>query len=318
MRTWKVGQFTITEVQEFPIEIGLLDGLIAEATPEALRDIDWLYPGYLNEASQILADIHSFVIDTGEHVILCDAGCGNGKSYPMQPIWSHLNTPFLERLEQAGYARDDVDIILCTHAHLDHVGWFSMQDGSGRWVPTFPNARLIMVEDEYQRHLSQIVNEEESTTAAPVDDVDLIARAFLPDTAALSDQTKLIQQETFQPIVDAGRLELVPQNGDVVPGIRYEFSPGHTSHHHSVRLESDGELAFVTGDAFHHPIQIARPDWSSQGDWDGEVSARTRRGFLDEFAGTDVLFMGTHFCGIVCGYIVRDGAGFRLVDTKPA
>ena len=317
MRTWKVGQFKITEVQEFPIEIGLLDGLIAEATPEALRSIDWLYPDYLNEAGQILADVHTFVVDTGEHVILCDAGCGNGKSYPMQPIWSNLNTPFLERLEQAGYGRDDVDIILCTHAHLDHVGWFSMQDDSGAWVPTFPNARLIMVKDEYHRHLSQIVDVDEPTAAAPADDVDLIARAFLPDTSALSEQTKLIQQETFQPIVDAGRLELVPQNGEVVPGIRYEFSPGHTSHHHSVRLQSDGELAFVTGDAFHHPIQIARPDWSSQGDWDGKVSAQTRRRFLDEFAGTDVLFMGTHFCGTVCGYIVKDGEGFRLVDTKP-
>lgn len=321
MRTWKVGRFTITEVQEFPIEVGLLDGMIAEATPESLESIDWLYPDYINEHGQILADIHSFVIDTGEHVILCDAGCGNGKSYPMQPIWSNLNTPFLHRLEEAGYGRDDVDIILCTHAHLDHVGWFTVQDDDGRWVPTFPNAHLIMVRDEYERHLDQIVSEDEPAAAgsAPADDddVDLIARAFLPDTAALSDQTKLIQEETFQPIVDAGRLKLVPKNGDIVPGIRYEFSPGHTSHHHGVRLESDGQVAFVSGDAFHHPIQIARPDWSSQGDWDGKVSAQTRRSFLEEFAGTDVLFMGTHFCGLVCGHIVKDGEGFRLTESKP-
>jgi len=319
MRTWKVGQFTITEVQELPIEVGLLDGLIAEATPESLDGIDWLYPDFINEAGQILADLHSFVIETGEHVILCDAGCGNGKSYPMQPIWSNLNTPFLDRLQEAGYGRDDVDIVLCTHAHLDHVGWLTVQDDEGRWVPTFPNARLIMVRDEYERHLSQIVSQDEPSDLASADDddVDLISRAFLPDTTALSDQTKLIQEQTFQPIVDAGRLELVPKNGEIVTGIRYEFSPGHTSAHHSVRLKSDGEVGFITGDAFHHPIQIARPDWSSQGDWDGAVSAQTRRAFLEEFAGTDVLFLVTHFCGTVCGYIVADDEGFQLVDTKP-
>ena len=139
--------------------------------------------------AQIVADMHSFVIDDGEHVILTDAGCGNGKSYPMQPIWSNLDNPFLERLQKAGYGRNDIDTILCTHAHLDHVGWFSMRDEEGNWVPTFPNARLVMVRDEYERHLSQIVSSSEgddtsAVTAEDDDDVDLIARAFHPDTAA--------------------------------------------------------------------------------------------------------------------------------------
>ncbi|CND61880.1 beta-lactamase-like protein [Mycobacterium tuberculosis] len=322
MQTWQVGSFTITKVLEFPIQVGLLDGLIAQLTPETHREIDWLYPDYLNESGQIIADMHCFVIDTGEHVILTDAGCGNGKSYPMQPIWSNLDTPFLKRLEEAGYGRDDIDIILCTHAHLDHVGWFSMRDENGRWVPTFPNARLIMVRDEYERHLSQIVDPptaEGAGTAEAADDeeVDLIDRAFRPDTSALSDQTRLIQEESFQPVVDAGLLELVPIDGEVVPGVRYVSTPGHTAFHHSVRLESDGASAFVTGDAFHHPIQIARPDWSSQGDWDPEASSRSRLLALKSCAGTDVLFMGTHFAGLTAGYIVEDGEGFRLVDKAP-
>lgn len=320
MQTWQVGDFKITKVLEFPIQVGLLDGLIAQLTPETRHEIDWLYPDYLNEFGQILADMHCFVIDTGEHVILTDAGCGNGKSYPMQPIWSNLDNPFLDRLQEAGYSRDDIDVILCTHAHLDHVGWFSMREDGGGWVPTFPNARLVMVREEYERHLSQIVDTPAGKAPAEAlvdDDVDLIDRAFRPDESALSDQTRLIQEESFQPVVDAGLLELVPIDGQVVPGVSYVSTPGHTEFHHSVRLESGGATAFITGDAFHHPIQIARPEWSSQGDWDPEASTRSRRSVLESSAGTDVLFLGTHFAGLTAGYIVEDGDGFRLVEKPP-
>jgi glyoxylase-like metal-dependent hydrolase (beta-lactamase superfamily II) len=262
-----------------------------------------------------------FVIDDGERLIVADAGCGNGKSYPMQPIWSDLDTPFLDRLREAGYGREDVDVLLCTHAHLDHVGWLSMRDETGTWVPTFPRARLVMVRDEYERHLSQIIESEgaeEEVDAADGEDVDPIARAFLPDASALSEQTKLIQEESFQPVVDAGLLELVPVDGEVLPGVRYVSTPGHTEHHHSIRLESDSASAFITGDAFHHPVQIARPEWSSQGDWDREASARARRSVLESCEGQDVLFLGTHFAGPAGGYIVADGVGYRLVQSAPA
>ncbi|MGW2962711.1 MBL fold metallo-hydrolase [Streptomyces sp. NPDC001220] len=318
MRTWQVGKFKVTEVPELQIEVGLLDGLIAEATPEVVRGIDWMYPDYANEAGQTLWDIHSYVVDTGEAVVLIDAGCGNGKSYPMQPIWSGLDTAFLDRLKEAGYGRDDIDIVLCTHLHLDHVGWCSMQDAEGRWVPTFPNARLMLVRDEYERHLAHIIPSDGAGTHGDADDdVDLIARAFLADAESLSIQTQLIQDESFQPVIDAGLLELVPADAEIVPGVRYESTPGHTSAHHSVRLTSEGDSAFVTGDFIHHPMQIARPEWSSQGDWDVDASARNRRAFFEKVAGTDLLILGTHFTGPGAGYIVEDGEGFRLTGAKP-
>ncbi|WP_433496990.1 MBL fold metallo-hydrolase [Sphaerimonospora sp. CA-214678] len=325
MGTWNVGLFKVTEIEEFVIQLGLLNGLIPQATPEVIRELGWLQPQYVNDAGEIRANVHSIVVDTGDTKILVDAGCGNGKSYPMQPSWGGLDTPFLERLEKAGYGREDIDIILLTHLHLDHVGWCSMQDESGKWVPTFPNARLILVRDEYERHLSQIISSDaldsSATAAAQGEDEseeDRIARAFLPDAEALSNQTRLIQEETFQPVIDAGHLELVPPGTEIVPGVRYVSTPGHTSAHHSVRLESDGQAAFITGDFFHHPLQIARPEWSSAGDWDAEVLTKNRRAFLESAAGTDLLVFGTHFVEPSVGYIVKDGEGYRLTPTTPA
>jgi len=321
MGSWKVGRFTVTEVQEFVIELGLMDGLIPQATLDVVQELGWLQPHYVNEAGQILADVHSVVVDTGDAVVLVDAGCGNGKTNPMQPSWGGLDNPFLERLRDAGYGREDVDVVMISHLHLDHVGWCTMQDDSGAWVPTFPNARVVLVKDEYERHLAQIVTEDPLDLEAlgqDEQDVDKIARAFLPDVEALSNQTRLIQEESFQPVIDAGLLELVPSGTEVVPGVRYVATPGHTSAHHSIQVESEGEAAFITGDFFHHPLQIARPEWSSAGDWDADELARNRRAFLESAAGTRLLVMGTHFLEPSAGYIVEDGEGFRLVGAAPA
>lgn len=104
MKTWHVGSFKVTEIPEFPIAVGLLDGVIAEATPDVVRGIDWMRPDFANEQGQTLWDVHSYVVDTGDQIILIDGGCGNGKSYPMQPSWTDLDTPFLDRLTEAGYS----------------------------------------------------------------------------------------------------------------------------------------------------------------------------------------------------------------------
>jgi glyoxylase-like metal-dependent hydrolase (beta-lactamase superfamily II) len=179
----------------------------------------------------------------------------------VQPSWTGLDTPFLDRLEDAGYGREDIDVIVLTHLHLDHVGWCAMRDDEGRWVPTFANARLVLVRDEYERHLGQIISTDAGSPAAAEDtDVDPIARAFLADAESLSEQTTLIQAESLQPVADAGLLELVPSDAEVVPGVRYQSTPGHTSAHHSVRLDSDGESAFVPPRATGEPSSNRVPE----------------------------------------------------------
>ncbi|MGP3534211.1 MBL fold metallo-hydrolase [Microbacterium sp. RD1] len=306
--SWRVGAFTVTEVQEIPIAVGLLDGLIAQATPDVVLATDWMRPHYATETGQTVWDIHAFVIDDGANVVLVDPGCGNGKSLPLQPSWSDLDTPFLQRLEDAGYQREDVDLILLTHLHLDHIGWCTTKDADGRWVPTFPNARLVIVLEEYEHHLEQ--------RDAPDDHTHDIV--FEGSDPSLSRQLKLVWAETIQPMIDAGRVDFVSRNAEVLPGVSYQSTAGHTLGHHSIRIESEGESAFITGDFIHHPMQIAHPDWSSRNDWNVEESARSRRAFFEAAAGTDLLVLGTHFAGRSAGYIVPDGDGYRLVADKPA
>lgn len=306
--TWRVGGFKITRVQEMPIAVGLLDGLIAQATPDVVQDTEWMHPHYANEAGQTLWDIHAFVIDDGANVILVDPGCGNGKSLPLQPSWTGLDTPFLQRLGDVGYRSEDVDLILLTHLHLDHIGWCTVKDENGQWVPAFPNARLIIVREEYDHHLNQMNSPDEH------DSHDIVFEGSDP---SLSRQLKLLWEETIQPMIDAGKVEFVSRNGRVLPGVHYQSTAGHTLGHHSVRIESDEASALITGDFIHHPIQIAYPEWSSRNDWDVDASAHSRRVFLESAAETDLLVLGTHFAGPGAGYIARDGDGFRLVEEKP-
>lgn len=320
MHTWQVGKFKVSKVFELDISTYIIDGLIPQADEKSLGDLDWLHPEYVNDQNKLLADVHSFIVDTGNEVILVDPGMGNGKSCLVIPEWDGLDTNFLAELASAGYQPEDIDIILCTHVHLDHVGWMTMQDEGGNWVPTFPRAKLVVVREEYDHYLSTILSEDlfEIKSDEDEENVDHVARAFLADDQTQSNQNLLMKRETLQPVIDTGRFEFVPPSGEVVPGIRYELLPGHTPSHHGIRLESEGESAFITGDSIHHPLQIARPEWSSYGDWDGDESARSRRTFLESCAGTDLLVLGTHFAGIGAGYIVTDGDGYAFTDVRPA
>jgi glyoxylase-like metal-dependent hydrolase (beta-lactamase superfamily II) len=309
VRRWDVGSITVSRVQELPIAAGLLDGLIAEATPAVVLGIGWMRPDFANEDGQTLWDIHAFVVDTGEHVVLVDPGCGNGKTLPLQPAWGGLDTPFLARLAEAGYGVDDVDVIMCTHLHLDHVGWCTQRDADGTWVPTFPRARLVVVRDEYD-HFLETMDAPEAEAAHGI--------VFEGSDPSVPAQYRLVWAETLAPLVEADRLDLVDSGAEVVPGVRYVPTPGHTRGHHSVRLDSAGVSALITGDFIHHPMQIARPAWSSRNDWDTAASAASRQEFLESCAGTDLLVLGTHFTGEGAGVVVADGDGFRLVPTGPA
>ena len=235
---WRIGRVTVTKIVELEVTGGSRF-LLPQATYEAVLPIGWLRPHFADERGRLRMSIHALVIETPDRRIVVDTCLGNDKQNRRIPAWNNLQGPFLADLAAARYPRESIDTVLCTHLHVDHVGWNTMLV-DGKWVPTFPNARYLMGRVEFE-HWRQ---EQER------DDM----RAVFADSVA--------------PIREAGLADLVETDHRLSDDISLVPTAGHTPGHVSVRIHSDGEEALITGDFMHHPCQIARPDWSSTADSD--------------------------------------------------
>ena len=274
---WQVGDVRVTRIVELP-PAGL-PGLLPDATPDAVRRYDWLAP-FLDERGELLLSIHCLVVETPERLVVVDTCIGNDKPRSI-PEWSEMSTGFFEDFQAAGFDPERVDTVLCTHMHIDHVGWNTRLEG-GRWVPTFPNARYLYAEKEW---------------------------AHWKDAGDFGGP---VIEDSVQPIFDAGLADLVASDHRVCPEIELIPTEGHTPGHVSVLIESRGESAVITGDMIHHPCQLPHPEWASMADTDEAQSTRTREAFLARFADTPTLVIGTHFVTPTAGHVVRDGDRHRL------
>ncbi len=278
----KVGNVKITAVVEAGLG-GVIQELIPKATPEAIKEIAWLYPHHADENGQLKAQVQTFLVEAGDQKIVIDPGVGNGRRRPEFPTLTNLQTSFIVRLSQT-FKPGDVDFVICTHLHCDHVGWnTTLVDG--KWMPTFPNAEYIFCEDEFNYWNSRPTKE-------------------LPDDRAGFDESVL-------PVCDAGLSRLVPSNHKLLKEISLIPTPGHTPGHVGVIIESAGQRAVIVGDAVHHPCQIAHPDWSTV-DTNSERANLTRRQLLEQFADTGTLLIGAHFARPEASRLERDGLGFKL------
>jgi glyoxylase-like metal-dependent hydrolase (beta-lactamase superfamily II) len=293
--TWRIGDVTIARLVERESRIVGAPALPA-ATRSEIDAIDWLRPTWISEDGAFRTSIHALLVQTPTRRVVVDTGLGNGKTRRI-PSWNDLQTDFLERFEHV-WPRDTVDDVVCSHLHVDHVGWNTMLV-DGAWVPTFPNARYHFVRSEYE-HWTREAGTSPGSGRHPE-----WAEAMIDGPAVYAD--------SIRPVVDAGLVDLIEPDEPVTPEIRLQGTPGHTPGHVSVVIESRGERAVVSGDLFHLPCQIARPDWSSSLDHDQGVSADTRRAFLRELADTSTLLLGSHFAAPSAGRVVTDGDGFRLV-----
>ena len=280
MLKWKIGDTTITQVLEITDGSGSLP-LLPDATPEALEPISWLKPNFVTNDGHLILNIQMLIIETPTQKMVVDTCIGNNKNLNMEG-WANLQLPFLDDLKALGHEPESVDTVICTHLHVDHVGW-NTRKVNGKWVPTFPNAKYLMVEKEYE---------------------------FWRDLE--EDPFGDVFEESVAPIFEAGIADFVEANHIVGNGVSFESTPGHTPGHISVNIESKGEKAVISGDMMHHPCQIAKPEWVTPFDNDNKAAMETRKAFLEKYADQPVLIFGTHFANPVAGHIVRDGDTYRF------
>lgn len=279
MLSWQVGRVKISRIVEMDLPIPA--SFIAGATPEALRKLPWLYPHFVSaDDSTLNLSVHALLVEAPGLRLVVDTCVGNDR--PREFTGGEaLSTPFLEQLGEAGWSRDNVDAVVCTHLDVDHIGWNTMLE-AGSWVPTFPSARYLIGRQEYDFWKG-------------VDEAEQVA--------AMADSIK--------PIFEAGLVQLVEQDHVISPEVRLTPSNGHTPGHVSVLIESDGARAVITGDMTHHPCQMAHPDWTLA-DIDPEAAIRTRARLFAEWADQPILVIGTHYAAPTAGHIRRDGDAYRF------
>jgi glyoxylase-like metal-dependent hydrolase (beta-lactamase superfamily II) len=280
MLQWKIGDIKITQLIEMTDDSGALQ-VLPDATPQNLDTIPWLKPNFVTPEGNLIMNIQMLIIETPDQKMVVDTCIGNDKALNMEG-WANLQLPFLDDLKKLGHDPDSIDKVICTHLHVDHVGW-NTRKVAGKWVPTFPNARYVMVDKEFD--FWQSLEED------PFGDVF---------------------GESVKPVVDAGLADMVSSDHQVAEGVSFESTPGHTPGHVSVSIKSQGEEAIISGDMMHHPCQIARPDWVTPFDADSPAACATRKQFLERYADKPVLVLGTHFANPVGGKIVRDGDTYRF------
>jgi glyoxylase-like metal-dependent hydrolase (beta-lactamase superfamily II) len=283
MLSWKIGDVKVTRVVEMdlPIPYSPKTPFLREATPDALSEMTWLYPHFVKPDGTMLLSIHALAVEAPGLKLVVDTCIGNDKARSMLG-GEALQTSFLEQMKEIGFGRDQVDAVVCTHLHVDHVGWNTMREG-GKWVPTFPKARYLIG-----------------------------AKEFAHWRAVEQDETMAIMADSVQPIFDAGLADEVEMDHRISPEIRLIPTTGHTPGHVSVVIESKGQTAVITGDMLHHPAQIGRPDWTPAFDSDKDASRATRKAMFKDWADKPILVIGTHFATPTAGHIKKDGAAYRF------
>jgi glyoxylase-like metal-dependent hydrolase (beta-lactamase superfamily II) len=276
---WTVGKVTITPIVELATTGGTRF-ILPQVGPDDVQKLPWLVPHFANAEGRLKMAVQSLLVETPSQRILVDTCLGNDKQGRSVPAWNNLRGPFLTDMTAAGFPPESIDMVLCTHLHVDHVGW-NTKLVDGRWVPTFANARYIFGATEYEHWRT---HRDSAEHAAVFDD-------------------------SVKPIADAGRAELVASDAKLSDEITLIPTPGHSPGHMSIHIASDGAEGLLTGDVAHHPVQMAHLDWSSTADSDPIKSAATRRELFGRFADTPTLVIGGHFNA---GYIKREGHAFRF------
>ena len=291
MEQIELGDVTVTRVKEY---YGSVQMRPAEFFPDSTNhdweaNKHWLAPDFWDPGTdQCISAIQTWVLRSEGRTILVDTGVGNHKERPYVPVWNHLDTAFLDNLAAAGVAPEDVDVVINTHLHIDHVGWNTRLDGS-TWVPTFPNATYLM----------------------PQRDFDFWNPANAHEPAA-SRGSMNVFEDSVAPVHQAGLTLLWDETYQIDENLRLDLAPGHTPGSSALTLESGGDRAVFVGDLIHTPLQIVTPHTNSCFCEDPAESRNTRRKLLGRASDDNALLFPAHLGGHGAVEVVRDGSSFAI------
>lgn len=284
-----LGDITIDRVVDLERLAYPWANLMPAADEDELRRLaDEMGPRLIEPGSLALAlSFHAYLVRTPRHTILVDTCCGNDKERSQRPVWHRRDGPFLDNLRARGVAPEDIDFVMCTHLHADHVGW-NTRLVDGKWVPTFPNAQYLFAEVEYR---------------------------YWADQQAESGEPILhgSYTDSVLPVIESGQAKLVTADHEIEPGVYFQPAFGHTPGTIVLHVEGGGARAVMCGDVMHHPVQVVHPEWSTAFCTDPAQSAKSRRELLDRVAGTGALVLPAHFLAPYYGPVEREGPGFRTV-----
>ena len=272
----------LVDLDGYPLDLGFVfpDAKLEDVAPHR----SWLEPTYL-QGNEIRLVIRTVVMEVDGRNILIDACVGEHKERPTRPLFNkRTDTDFLAKLAKLGFRPEDIDVVFCTHLHVDHVGWNTKLE-NGRWVPTFPKARYLFGRKELDHWMGQ------------------------PNRAELGGGSFV---DSVIPIVEAKRCDLVDDGHDIGKGLSLCLLPGHTPGQLGLDVVRGKDRAFFVGDAMHSPLQVALPDLSTGFDTDRKQAAVTRRAFLDAAAADNRWLVPCHFRGPIAHKIKRAGNSFMI------
>jgi glyoxylase-like metal-dependent hydrolase (beta-lactamase superfamily II) len=278
--SWQIGGARIVRVLDREAYLPLRN-VVGDYDEQRLHEHrHWLAPNFLDDKDYYRLAVHALLIESCGKRIIVDT-CIGEHVLPFDEAFAHTGRNFLDELAAAGFPRESIDYVMCTHMHYDHIGWNTMREGE-RWVPTFPNARYLFARAEWEYY------------------------------SAHDDYEYMIVQQAVQPIIDAGLADLVETDHRLTAEVTLVPTPGHTPGHVSVSIQSGDARAFITGDMTHHPVQWAEPHWSCVSDKDRPTAEHTRRQVIEQLGNSNTLVIGTHFPTPCAGHITIGEEGTRF------
>jgi glyoxylase-like metal-dependent hydrolase (beta-lactamase superfamily II) len=264
-------------------------------TAQDLRSLrQWYWSPELDPdpaAATFHIEVRSYLMQVDGLNVLIDTCCGNDKVRSV-PWADRLQSPYLQNLRRLDIGPEDIHLVLCTHLHVDHVGWNTRLE-DGRWVPTFPHARYLFSRQDYE-YFSRQTHEPHHREA---------------------------YEDSVLPVVEAGLADIVESDHcvhrEIEDGIWLQAAFGHSAGCVIVNAQRGGLQAAFAGDVVHHPVQLVRPDLPFFADEDPAAACATRERLFDQWADSGAVIHPAHFPDEPAGRVHRAHGRFRYEFLQP-